>query len=555
MGIETTQSTDRSIQTVWGMAQLGATVGKAEAVVQAAGGLAAKPAIASPAPISAAGLTVVPDTGRVSAAPAEHWRKRYHRRLLATDLLIITLALAIPPALVAIQEPPGLLGVGAANAFVSESGVLVYMAVLAASIGVAWALLLGYFHSRSRGSLGAGSFEYRAVFSASAFLAGTLSILAVIGPNTGLRSFILISLPVGLVALLIGRFAWRIWLGTQRKFGRFLSDVIVYGQGRDARYVVHQISKKAGAAYRVVGIVLDSEDSESQTLIAQRHPDIPIIIGGGRVEDQVTNLGADAVVVAGSLPGGNRAIQELGWRLEEARTGVILVPSLTNVATPRLRLQPVEGLPLLHVELPTFTGWRHVVKRTMDAVVSFFAILVLLPFFGIVALAVRATSPGNAIFRQTRTGRRGKPFTMYKFRSMVQTAEADLAELQDENEGAGPLFKMKNDPRVTKIGAFLRKYSLDEFPQFFNVLKGDMSLVGPRPPLPSEVATYEGHTHRRLYIKPGLTGLWQINGRSDLDWEESIRLDLYYVENWSVLGDLAIMWRTFKVMINPNGAY
>lgn len=144
---------------------------------------------------------------------------------------------------------------------------------------------------------------------------------------------------------------------------------------------------------------------------------------------------------------------------------------------------------------------------------------------------------------------------MFKFRSMVSTAESDLADLQGLNEGAGPLFKLKHDPRVTRVGRWLRKYSLDELPQFFNVLKGDMSLVGPRPPLPIEVAAYEGYTHRRLYIKPGVTGLWQVNGRSDLDWEESVRLDLYYVENWSVTGDLMIMWRTFKVMVAPSGAY
>lgn len=551
MGIEAARSTDSAVQAVWGMTQIGATVGKAEAVLKAAPTAATAGTV--PALTAAPSLTAAL---RPSVGAAVHWKRRYRKRLFATDLVIILLATAIPPLLVAFGDVTSDVGVTVgATVGAAENGTLIYTSIIAVGVALVWYSLLALFHSRDSGSLGTGSFEYRAVASASLVLAGTIALIAVIGPDTGLRNFIVYSIPIGLIALLVGRATWRVWLGTQRKFGRFLSDVVVYGQGRDARYVVRQIDKKAGAAYRVVGVILDGEDDEAKEHIAQRHPDIPVVCGGGNIEEQVDTLGADAVVVAGALPGGNRAIQELGWRLEEARTEVILVPSLTNVSSPRLRMRPVEGLPLMHVELPTFTGWRHLVKRSMDFVGSLIAIILFLPLFAIITIAVKVSDPGPAIFTQTRTGRRGKPFTMYKFRSMVTTAEADLEALKEKNEGAGPLFKMKDDPRVTRVGAVLRKFSLDEFPQFFNVLKGDMSLVGPRPPLPSEVESYEGHDHRRLYIKPGLTGLWQINGRSDLDWEESIRLDLYYVENWSVAGDFAIMWRTFKVMINPNGAY
>jgi exopolysaccharide biosynthesis polyprenyl glycosylphosphotransferase len=273
------------------------------------------------------------------------------------------------------------------------------------------------------------------------------------------------------------------------------------------------------------------------------------------VPDLVAELGADAVLVAGQLAGGTAAIRSLGWALEPAHTELVLVSSLVNVAGPRITMRPVEGLPLMHVDQPRFEGGRHVVKRVLDVVVASLALLAMLPLFAVLAVLIRRDSGGPVFFSQTRNGRHGETFRMHKFRTMVTTAERDRAALVAANQGAGPLFKMKDDPRVTHVGAVLRRHSLDELPQFWNVLKGEMSLVGPRPPLPEEVASYEGHTGRRLYIKPGLTGLWQINGRSNLDWEESVRLDLYYVENWSVTGDLMIMWRTFKVMVRPEGAY
>jgi exopolysaccharide biosynthesis polyprenyl glycosylphosphotransferase len=196
-----------------------------------------------------------------------------------------------------------------------------------------------------------------------------------------------------------------------------------------------------------------------------------------------------------------------------------------------------------------------VLKRAFDFFVSGIALLILSPLFLVIALFVKLDDRGPALFSQERVGRNGETFRMYKFRSMVVDAEARLAKLQAKSDGNGLLFKMKNDPRVTRIGHILRKYSLDELPQLFNVFLGDMSLVGPRPPLPAEVEGYENHVHRRLYIKPGLTGMWQVNGRSDLSWEESVRLDLYYVENWSLTGDLVIMWRTVKVLTHPVGAY
>jgi exopolysaccharide biosynthesis polyprenyl glycosylphosphotransferase len=325
------------------------------------------------------------------------------------------------------------------------------------------------------------------------------------------------------------------------------------GRRRDVEYVAAQLARKSGAAYEVVGVVLECKGQESALQVGNRL--VPAVCGLGKVEDFVLHTGADAVIVAGHLRKGTTYIRELGWRLERTSTELVLASSLTNVAGPRIRMRPVEGLPLMHVEMPQFTGGRHVAKRAMDICLSSAALLALGPLFLILAVLIRLDSPGPVFFSQDRAGRGSTLFRMYKFRSMVTTAEADLQKLTQLSEGNGVLFKMKNDPRVTGVGRWMRKYSLDELPQFYNVLRGDMSLVGPRPPLPSEVSSYNGHTYRRLFIKPGLTGLWQVSGRSDLDWDESIRLDLYYVENWSVAGDLILLWRTFKVVLMPVGAY
>jgi exopolysaccharide biosynthesis polyprenyl glycosylphosphotransferase len=209
----------------------------------------------------------------------------------------------------------------------------------------------------------------------------------------------------------------------------------------------------------------------------------------------------------------------------------------------------------MHVELPNYEGGKHVVKRVFDFVVAAAALVALAPVFAVIAIIITRDDGGPVFFRQERVGRNGRTFPMYKFRSMTLDAEARLAELEALNEGNGVLFKLRDDPRVTRPGRILRRYSLDELPQLWNILMGHMSLVGPRPPLPSEVERYEDHVLRRLYIKPGLTGMWQINGRSDLSWQDSVRLDLYYVENWSLTGDLLILWRTVRIVLRPMGAY
>lgn len=264
---------------------------------------------------------------------------------------------------------------------------------------------------------------------------------------------------------------------------------------------------------------------------------------------------ADAVAVSAGVQLHPQILRQLGWQLAARNIGLIMAPALTDIAGPRIHTQQVAGLPLIHVTTPTLDGGQGVAKRLFDILVSALLIIVASPVMLMVAVLVKMESRGPALFKQDRVGMEGQHFEMLKFRSMVIDAEQRLAELAQHSDGNGILFKMKNDPRVTRIGKIIRKFSLDELPQLFNIFRGSMSLVGPRPPLPSEVAAYEHDVRRRLLVKPGLTGLWQVSGRSNLSWQDSIRLDLYYVENWSLAGDLMILLKTFRAVFRGAGAY
>lgn len=457
------------------------------------------------------------------------WTSRYRARLAVTDSAIVA-------------------GTSAAALSESPQNVIPFGLLLF----VLWSLALESYHSRGVRVIGVGPAEYKRVAAASVFTFGALAIVGLLLNADDLRRFFLIALPIGTAALFLGRWLWRQWLIAQRRRGSYLSRAIVLGPVSDVIDITARIDKSSGAAYTVVGAVLDVYEDRSITVGSRS---LPVLAGPDSIASAVRAAGADTVIVVGQHSGDQRFIRNLSWSLEETSAELVLAVALTDVAGPRIHMRPVEGLPLMHVELPTFEGGKHVVKRSFDVVLSGIALIALAPLLGVVALIVRKDSPGAVFFRQERVGRDGRIFTMIKFRSMVETAEQDLAAIADRNEGAGVLFKLKNDPRITRVGTVLRRYSLDELPQLWNILVGDMSIVGPRPPLPREVSAYEEHVNRRLYIKPGLTGLWQISGRSDLSWEESVRLDLYYVENWSLAGDIVIMWRTLKVFFKPAGAY
>jgi exopolysaccharide biosynthesis polyprenyl glycosylphosphotransferase len=283
--------------------------------------------------------------------------------------------------------------------------------------------------------------------------------------------------------------------------------------------------------------------------------DVPVAGELGSVAAAVSSFGADTVAVLACPELNGTRLRELAWQLEKTGTDLCVAPALLDVAGPRTTIRPVAGLPLLHVDHPELAGARQVIKSAFDRVTATVALILLAPLFGVIACSIAFTDRGPVFFRQVRVGKDGSTFTLYKFRTMVVGAERWKAVLSDRNEADGALFKIRRDPRVTSTGAWLRRWSLDELPQLLNVLRGDMSLVGPRPALPEEAARYGDHVRRRLVVKPGLTGLWQVSGRSDLPWDEAVRLDLRYVENWSFALDLQILWKTGSAVLRGSGAY
>ena len=482
-------------------------------------------------------------SGRLTS---EHlkWTNRYRRILLAFDACVVISVLALAHVVrFGLNQPS-----------VDAGGVALPYTLISAFIVCAWMGALAAYSSRDGLIIGHGVEEYKRVVSATVTLLGCLAMVCLVFGIDISRGFFSLAFPIGVSGLVASRWMLRRWLVAQRAKGNYQFKVLVLGRTKDVKYVVSQIQKKAKSGYQVVGVALTSGQARPRYVNVNEQL-IPVVADKDSVVRAVLQTRADAVIVAGTMKGRASYIQELGWELEESATQLILTTGLTNVAGPRIHSRPVEGLPLMHVELPQYTGARHVLKRTLDIALSGLALALLMPVFLLLALLIKKDSHGPVIFRQERVGRGGETFLMYKFRSMVETAEDDLAGLLDRNEGDGLLFKMQSDPRVTNVGRWMRKYSLDELPQFWNVFLGNMSLVGPRPPLQREVARYKNRVHRRLYIKPGITGMWQTNGRSELNWKDGVRLDLYYVENWSLAGDLIILWRTVVQMIRPVGAY
>lgn len=483
-----------------------------------------------------------PTSPRVAArrSPEALLTRRYLTRLCISDAVVIALAMGITFAL-------RLIGNGAV-----ERSAILPTAAICAAVGVCWYLMLGVIGCRDRRQLGVGAAEYKNLVGGSIIVFGALGIAdLLIGAHLG-REYAA-ALPAGVVGLALSRWGWRRWLSSRGEQRRFLRRALIVGSRDDVRYVMRQIRESGGPSFNVVGAAVAEL---GDPYLSDGKGRVPVLAGYGNVAAAAAAAEVDAVIVASQPHDDGEFVRNLSWSLEGCGADLVLASRLVDVAGPRVHFTPVQGLPLIHVAIPRFEGGKHVLKRAVDLVGASFALVLLSPVFLAIALVIKLDDGGPVFFRQTRVGKDGSLFSMVKFRSMVPDAEARLAQLRGESDdGNGLLFKLREDPRVTRVGKVLRKYSIDEFPQFWNVLIGEMSLVGPRPPLPTEVAEYETPVHRRLYIKPGLTGLWQINGRSDLSWDESVRLDLYYVENWSLAGDLMILWRTVRVMLRPVGAY
>ncbi|MBV9592292.1 MAG: sugar transferase, partial [Actinobacteria bacterium] len=459
----------------------------------------------------------------------EPWLRRYQAALVAIDL--VGAGLAVVVALLV--------------RFLPEDNPSFANLLLAALFPLAWIAVVALNRAYEGRFVGVGAAEFERIFRSFLYLTALVSLAAFATKLEVARGFVLISLSASLVLGLVGRYAARRWLHRQRARGFAMKSVVAVGDAASILEFVAMIERDRFAGMRVVAacIPADADMLDAQDVLNEK--DIPVLGTVDSVVEAVSLADARTVAVVSSTGITPERLRWISWQLEGTETDLVLAPALTQFAGTRLHIQPVAGLPLLHVDEPEFSGFRRFLKASFDRSMALFAIVLLTPVLLGIAVIVRATTKGPAFFKQIRIGRDGRPFTIYKFRSMYVDAEQRTTELASENVNAdGLLFKVRDDPRVTRVGRVLRKFSLDELPQFLNVLNGSMSLVGPRPPLASEVERYGDDVRRRLLVKPGLTGLWQISGRSDLPWKEAVSLDLHYVENWSFALDVMILWKT-----------
>lgn len=460
------------------------------------------------------------------------WQRRYARLLAIVDAAVVASAVFGSQVFWLGPHP---VDVG--------SSPLSYT-TLSLALFCAWLLALTIAGTRQQRVVGYGVAEYRLVLGASFQLFGLFAIAAYLTGADVSRGYFLLSLPLGTVALLGGRALCRQGLRTRRRSGDMNNRVLLVGGADENERVASELARQPAAGLQVVG----------EHALERTPGRAPWDEERGRIlHDRLSACGADSVLISGGTLLGAQDIRRIGWSLDPGRQHLIVAVNLTDVAGPRLHTRPVAGLPLVHIETPQFSAIQRLMKRAFDLVVASVLVITLSPVLAVLALLVRASGPGPILYRQDRVGQGGVPFGMLKFRSMVDGADARLHELlAAQGRGGTPLFKLDDDPRITRVGRWLRKYSLDELPQLFNVLGGQMSLVGPRPQRHAEVEFYDDDAHRRLMVRPGMSGLWQVSGRSALAWDDAIRLDLFYVENWSLVGDIVILMRTFKAVIAPG---
>ncbi|HEY0474644.1 MAG TPA: sugar transferase [Kribbella sp.] len=444
--------------------------------------------------------------------------------------------------------------IGVSLALVARFGAQISLGyiVLGAVLPVAWLACVALERGYETRYFGTGPEEFRSVLRAAFALTALVAATSYATKSNVARGFVVLAVPMTFVAAMFARWLLHRAISDRRLVGRCMRRVLVVGRNGQVTTLRRHLEERPADGYVVVATCLPRGDVEEEV------PD-PSAARLGRTEVDilaaVDTYDVDAVAIASDPELAGQSLRRLSWALEQRGVDLIVSPGIVEVAGPRISIRPVAGLSLLHLERPSVSGGPHLLKNIFDRVVGVALLLLAAPMLFVVALLVKLTSRGPVLFRQTRVGRAGVEFSMLKFRSMCVDAEDRMTELRGLSEGNEMLFKLRDDPRVTRIGRYLRRFSLDELPQLVNVLRGEMSLVGPRPPLPAEVATYAIEDARRMLVKPGLTGLWQVSGRSDLTWEESVRLDLRYADNWSIALDLLILWKTGRAVLGRDGAY
>jgi exopolysaccharide biosynthesis polyprenyl glycosylphosphotransferase len=459
------------------------------------------------------------------------WERYYLRRAGPADV-----ACAIVGVFAAVQLRFGINVTGA------------YIA-LSLALPVLWICALWMAGGYDVRLIGIGSDEYRKVLSAGVGLTAAIAVFSYAINLEVSRSYVLIALPTTTLLGLISRFTVRKQLVRQRTAGRYMLSVVAVGHEAAVADLVKELGRDRYHGLMVVGACV-AHPSECDEVAG-----VPVYGDLDDVMVAVQAFGADTVAVAACPEMDGIRLRSLAWELEKTGTDLCVSPALLDVAGPRTTIRPTAGLTLLHVDHPQLSGLRLLLKDLFDRCAAAVVLILLAPLMVALGVAIRLYDGGPALFTQERVGKNGRTFKIYKFRTMVVNAEQRQVQLLSCSDTDGVLFKLRKDPRVTGMGARLRRWSIDELPQLVNVFLGDMSLVGPRPAVPDEVAQYAEHVHRRLVVKPGLTGLWQVNGRSDLSWDESVRLDLRYVENWSFALDLQILWKTVSALMRGSGAY
>lgn len=469
------------------------------------------------------------------------WRRAYARRLVVSDVLVLVWVFATAHLAWAVTRSDQIDDLSLDP---YGSGPVVVSAVLL----VLWLAALTVTGSRDPVVFGAGPDEYKRIVTSTVVWFAVVAFVGYMSKFAIPRSYVAVSVVFGVVLLLLSRWSWRRWLLVRRRDGQMVSRTLVVGTVSGVEHLIRGMGGTAEFGYLITGACVP--EGCDRTSVAG----VPIVGSLDEVSAVIVGHAVDAVIITSSDQTHPDMVRRLGWELEAHDVEIIVAPSLANIAGPRVHVRPVAGLPLLHVEEPAYRGTARSSKALLDRVGSFGLLLIGSPILLAAALAIKVTDRGPVFYRQERAGQNGEPFAMIKFRSMVVDADQMLQQLQADT-GNEVMFKMRDDPRVTRVGRLLRRTSMDELPQLLNVLRGDMSLVGPRPPLISEVSGYGADAHRRLLVRPGMTGPWQVSGRSDLDWEETVRLDLYYVENWSMVGDLLILWKTLRAVVSSDGAY
>ena len=409
--------------------------------------------------------------------------------------------------------------------------------------------------SRSPRVTGRGLEEYGVLVAATLQLFGLIAIASTLLRLDLSRGYLAIALPLGLVGLVANRWAWRYYTARKRRRGQDQDRLLIVGTAASAYDMATEFAKDPWAGYQVVGICTPGGPSQAAAPIFVGGQQIPVVGMDEAILDAVQRTGVQTVALSANHDLRPVDVRRLMWELEALQIDLMLAPGMIDIADQRLHSRPVAGMAMFEVVKPQYSRANSLIKRGFDIIFSLAALLAISPVMVVTAVAVRMTSAGPTFYRSERIGMDGVPFRMTKFRSMFVDAEARMPALIAANGGNVMFFKMKNDPRVTKVGKLLRKFSIDELPQFFDVLRGDMSVVGPRPQVRREVDSYDDLVSRRLMVKPGLTGLWQISGRSDLEAEDAIRLDLTYVENWSLWRDVIIIVKTVRTVLVGSGAY